>query len=41
LHGDRVRKLIPKEIPVVKTEEYIIEALEHYNRVRQRRVQER
>ena len=41
LHGDRVRKLIPKEIPVKKTEEYIIDALEHYKRVRQRRAQER
>ena len=41
LQGEKVRKLIPKEIPVTKTEEYIISALEHYNRVRQRRAQER
>ena len=37
LRGDRVRSLIPKNIPVSQTEEYVVKALEHYNRfLRQR-----
>lgn len=31
LRGDRVRQLIPKNIPVSQTEEYVCKALEHYN----------
>ena len=30
LRGDRVRKFIPKSIPLNKTEEYVCKALEHY-----------
>ena len=30
LSGDRVRKFIPKSIPLNKTEEYVCKALEHY-----------
>ena len=37
LRGDRVRSLIPKNIPVSQTEEYVVKALEHYSRfLRQR-----
>ena len=32
LRGDRVRQLIPKNIPVSQTEEYVCKALEHYNK---------
>ena len=32
LRGDRVRSLIPKNIPINQTEEYICKALEHYNK---------
>ena len=32
LRGDRVRQLIPKNIPVSKTEEFVCKALEHYNK---------
>ena len=32
LRGDRVRNLIPKNIPINQTEEYVCKALEHYNR---------
>lgn len=32
LRGDRVRSLIPKNIPISQTEEYVCKALEHYNR---------
>lgn len=32
LRGDRVRQLIPKNIPVSQTEEFVCKALEHYNR---------
>ena len=31
LRGDRVRKLIPKNIPVSQTEDFVCKALEHYN----------
>lgn len=34
--GDRVRKLIPKSIPLSQTEDYVCKALEHYNKVLQR-----
>lgn len=30
LSGDRVRKFIPKSVPLNKTEEYVCKALEHY-----------
>ena len=30
LRGDRVRQLIPKSVPLNKTEEYVCKALEHY-----------
>ena len=32
LRGDRVRQLIPKNIPVSQTEEFVCKALEHYNK---------
>lgn len=31
LRGDRIRQLIPKNIPINQTEEYVCKALEHYN----------
>ena len=37
LRGDKVRSLIPKNIPVNQTEDYVVKALEHYSRfLRQR-----
>ncbi len=37
LRGDRVRQLIPKNIPVSQTEDFVCKALEHYNKyLRQR-----
>ena len=37
LRGDKVRGLIPKNIPLAQTEDYVVKALEHYNRfLRQR-----
>lgn len=36
LHTERVGKLIPKGIPMEKREEYIVKALEHYSRHRQK-----
>mgnify|MGYP002616112628 FL=1 len=37
LCGDKVRSLIPKNIPVSQTEDYVVKALEHYSRfLRQR-----
>ena len=30
--GDRVRQLIPKNIPVSQTEDFVCKALEHYNK---------
>ena len=37
LRGDKVRSLIPKNIPVSQTEDYVVKALEHYSRfIRQR-----
>lgn len=31
LRGDRIRQLIPQNVPINKTEEYVCKALEHYN----------
>lgn len=31
LRGDRVRQLIPKNVPLNQTEDYVCKALEHYN----------
>lgn len=31
LRGDKVRNLIPKNIPVSQTEDYVVKALEHYD----------
>ena len=37
LRGDRVRQLIPKNVPVSQTEDFVCKALEHYNKyLRQR-----
>lgn len=37
LRGDKVRSLIPKNIPMSQTEDYVVKALEHYSRfLRQR-----
>lgn len=37
LRGDKVRSLIPKNIPISQTEDYVLKALEHYSRfLRQR-----
>ena len=41
LRGDRVRQLIPKNIPVSQTEEFVCKALEHYNKfLKQRAVRD-
>ena len=32
LRGDRVRQLIPKNVPLSQTEDFVCKALEHYNR---------
>lgn len=32
LRGDRVRQLIPKNVSLIQTEEYVCKALEHYNK---------
>ncbi|MEE1060856.1 MAG: chromosome partitioning protein ParB, partial [Ruminococcus sp.] len=32
LRGDRVRQLIPKNVSLTQTEEYVCKALEHYNK---------
>ena len=32
LRGERVRKLIPKNIPINQTDEFVCKALEHYNK---------
>ncbi len=37
LRGDRVQKLIPKNIPITQREDFVCKALEHYARyLRQR-----
>lgn len=41
-HAERLRKFIPASIPPEKTEDYVLKALEHYHRYRERqRAQER
>ena len=32
LHGERIRELIPKNIPLSQTEDYVCKALEHYRK---------
>ncbi|MFQ7071280.1 hypothetical protein [Ruminococcus bicirculans (ex Wegman et al. 2014)] len=32
MRGDRVRQLIPKNIPISQTEDFVCKALEHYNK---------
>jgi len=41
LRGERIRKLIPKEVPLSKTEDYIARALEFYSRYRMKNREER
>lgn len=40
LRDDRIRKLIPKSVPLSKTEDYVIKALEYYGRYRERQDRE-
>lgn len=37
LRDERVRKLIPKNIPITQTEDYVIKALEYYGQYRERK----
>lgn len=39
LRGDKVRSLIPKNIPVSQTEDYVVKALEHYSRFLKQRAE--
>ena len=39
LRGDRVRQLIPKNIPVSQTEDFVCKALEHYNKFLKQRAE--
>lgn len=39
LRGDRVRQLIPKNIPVSQTEDFVCKALEYYNKFLRNRVE--
>ena len=41
LSDKRVQKLLPKELPYSKREEYIIKALEHYSKYRQKQAKEK
>lgn len=41
LRGDRVRSLIPKEVSIAQTEDYVCKALEHYNKFLQRKRSDR
>ena len=41
LRGDKVRSLIPEDVPINHTEEYICKALEHYGKVLKKRRDER
>lgn len=41
LRGERIRKLIPKSIPLAKTEDYIAAALEFYGRYRAKKREEK
>ena len=40
LRDERIRKLIPKSVPLSKTEDYVIKALEYYGRYRERQDRE-
>ena len=40
IRREKVDKLIPKEVPVTKREDYILEALDYYGRYRQRKARE-
>ena len=39
LRGDRVRQLIPKNVPVNQTEDFVCKALEHYNKYLKQRAE--
>ena len=39
LRGDRVRQLIPKNVPVSQTENFVCKALEHYNKYLKQRAE--
>ena len=39
LRGDRVRQLIPKNVPVSQTEDFVCKALEHYNKFLKQRAE--
>ena len=41
LRGEKVRKLIPKAVPIEQTEDYIYKAIEHYNKVLSKKRSER
>lgn len=41
LRGDKVRSLIPENVPLNQTEEYICKALEHYGKILKKRRDER
>ena len=41
LRGDKVRKLIPKAVPIEQTEDYIYKAIEHYNKFLSKKRSER
>lgn len=41
LRDGRVQKLFPKDLPYSQREEYIIKAMEHYNKFRQRKEQQK
>lgn len=41
LLGEKVRKLIPKAVPIEQTEDYIYKAIEHYNKFRSKKRSER
>ena len=39
LRGDRVRQLIPKNVSVSQTEDFVCKALEHYNKYLKQRAE--
>ena len=39
LRGDRVRQLIPKNVPISQTEDFVCKALEHYNKYLKQRAE--
>ena len=41
LRGEKVRKLIPKAVPIEQTEDYIYKAIEHYNKFLSKKRSER